>query len=127
MAELALQTVLRIKTTTCITCGVVIGLTQEYYDERIKDHRGYHCPNGHSQHFTAESAAELAKRMLKEEQARHARTLSRENEERTAKEKLERKLKRVNRGVCPECNRTFQNLARHMECKHAPSTGAKGK
>ena len=34
------------------------------------------------------------------------------------KDKLARKLKRVGRGVCPECNRTFQNLASHMACKH---------
>lgn len=38
--------------------------------------------------------------------------------ERLAKEQADRKLKRVNRGVCPCCNRSFQNLARHMSTKH---------
>lgn len=118
MAVLSLQTVLRLKTTTCITCGCVIGLQDEYYDERLRDHRDFHCPNGHQQHFSSESDEEKAKRMLREEQARHQRTLQRENDERAAKEKLERKLKRVGRGVCPECNRSFQNLARHMACQH---------
>lgn len=127
MAVLSLQTVLRIQTTTCITCGVVIGLTEEYYDERIKDHKNYHCPNGHTQHFTSESEAEKNARLLREEQARHQRTLARENAERVAKEKAERKLKRVGRGVCPECNRTFNNLARHMDCKHGGTDGKFGK
>ena len=118
MAELALQTVLRIKTTVCITCGCVIGMQDGYYDRRAEDHRDFHCPNGHKQHFVDESDAEKNARLLREEQARHARTLARENEERAAKEKLARKLKRVTRGVCPECNRAFENLARHMACKH---------
>lgn len=26
--------------------------------------------------------------------------------------------KRVGNGVCPCCNRTFENLSRHMSCKH---------
>ena len=127
MAELALQTILRIKTTNCCVCGCVIGMQDNYYDERLNDHRGFHCPNGHSQHFTAESEAEKNARLLRAEEARHQRTLQRENEERAAKQKLERKLKRVGRGVCPECNRTFQNLARHMHCKHGGADLSFGK
>lgn len=119
MAVLSLQTYLTIKTTTCITCGCVIGMQDELYDQRLRDHKGYYCPNGHSQHFTSESDVEKAERLLREEKVRHQRTLERENEERAAKEKIERKLKRVGRGVCPDCNRTFQNLARHMTCKHS--------
>lgn len=118
MAELSLATVLQIKTTTCITCGCVIGLEGIYYDERLKDHRTYHCPNGHTQHFTGESDEERAKRLLREEQARHQRTLERANRIEAEKNKLERKLKRVDKGVCPQCNRTFANLTRHMSCKH---------
>lgn len=118
MAELSLATVLRIKTTNCISCGCVIGMQDVLYDERLRDHRFFHCPNGHSQHFVGESDEEKAKRQLREEQTRHQRTIARENEERAARERAERKLKRVNSGVCPECKRTFPNLARHMACKH---------
>ena len=127
MAELALQTVLRIKTTVCITCGCVIGMQDEYYDRRLHDHKSFHCPNGHTQYFCDESDAEKNARLLREEQARHQRTIARENEERAAKEKLARKLKRVDRGVCPQCNRSFQNLARHMHCKHGGASLTFGK
>ena len=119
MAELALQTTLHIKTTHCIQCGCIIGMEREFYDCRLNDHAVFYCQNGHGQNFMAESDWDKGQRLLREEQARHARTLTRENEERLAKERLERQLKRVGRGVCPECNRSFQNLARHMACKHA--------
>src|SRR5450759_5771962 len=115
MANLSLQTVLQISTTRCFKCGCVIGMESEFYEHRLGDHATFYCPNGHAQNFISESAAEKANRLLREEQARHARTLARENEERAAKEKAERKLKRVKCGVCPECNRTFENLARHMD------------
>jgi HPt (histidine-containing phosphotransfer) domain-containing protein len=127
MAELALQTVLRIKTTVCITCGCVIGMQDEYYDRRLDDHKNFHCPNGHSQYFSGESEAEKNARLLRLEQQRHQATLERANEDRAAKEKLERKLKRVGRGTCPECNRSFQNLARHMHCKHGGAALTFGK
>lgn len=48
----------------------------------------------------------------------HGRSL---NDAERAVKKAQNKLKRVERGVCPECNRTFNNLARHMACKHANS------
>ena len=105
-------------TEECCSCGVIFGLTDYFKKERLKDHRLFYCPNGHNQHYTAESEAEKNARLLREEQVRHQRTIARENEERAAREKAERKLKRVGRGVCPDCNRTFQNLARHMACKH---------
>lgn len=106
-------------TEECFRCGVIFGITEQFKDERVKDHKGFYCPNGHIQSYMGESEAEKNARLLREEQARHARTLQRENEERAERERLERKLKRVGRGVCPECNRSFVNLARHMNCKHA--------
>lgn len=109
---------IEIITEECCACGVIYGLTTEYQERRRNDHKSFHCPNGHPQSYLGESEAEKNARLLKEEQARHARTLQRENEERSAKEKSERKLKRVNAGVCHCCNRTFQQLARHMADKH---------
>jgi len=112
----------------CCACGLVFGMTTEYRDRRVNDHKSFYCPSGHPQSYNDESEADKNARLLKEEQARHKRTLDRENQERLAREKLERKLKRVGRGVCPECNRTFSNLAKHMNCKHgAGDHGTVGK
>lgn len=127
MAVLALTTVLRIKTTTCCVCGCVVAMQDTLYDERLNDHSWFYCPNGHSQHFTAETEAEKNARLLREEQERHKSTLARENDLIQAKNKMERKLRRVDNGVCPDCKRTFQNLARHMACKHNKAVPLFGK
>jgi len=114
MTVLALQTVLCIKTANCSACGCVIGMEESFYDHRLADHKTFYCPNGHSQYFLAKSDRDR----LDEEVSRHRNTIARLNEEKVEREKLEKKLKRVGRGVCPECKRTFPNLAAHMKCKH---------
>ena len=108
-------------TEECCKCGVLFGLSNRHKEELVKSHDWFHCPNGHSQHYTSESDAERNARLLREEQERHRRTIARANEAEAAEQKLTRKLKRVQRGVCPECNRTFSNLAQHMKCKHEKS------
>lgn len=122
MSSLSLAYSVNIESEQCITCGVIFGIPAGLVLERKRDHKSFYCPNGHSQYYPGESDVERAERLLKEEQARHQRTIARENEERVARQKVERKLKRtvtrINAGVCPECNRTFQNLARHMCSKH---------
>lgn len=107
-----------VESVQCISCGVIFGIPSDLNTQRKRDHKLFYCPNGHSQYFPGESDVEKAERLLKEEQARHQRTIARENDERVAREKAERKLKRVAKGVCPECKRSFPNLARHMACKH---------
>lgn len=110
--------VVELFTEECYLCGVIFGLTSDMQRRRAEDHRDFFCPNGHSQHYLGETEAQKNARLLREEQARHQRTITRLNEEQKAKEKAERKLKRVQKGVCPCCSRTFQNLARHMATKH---------
>lgn len=68
--------------------------------------------------WTGRGKLQEVEKALAAEKERLRLALARENVERAAKDKAERKLKRVGRGVCPDCNRTFQNLARHMNCKH---------
>jgi|GEM_PF-2697621 len=58
---------------------------------------------------------------------RHQATLARLNEAETKARRAER---RIHAGVCPHCNRTFVQLARHMKTKHqdaapSPDRGAK--
>ena len=115
---LRLNVPVELVTEECCNCGVIFGLTKQLKGERRDDHKNFYCPNGHPQHYVGESEAEKNARLLQEERERHQRTLQRENEERQKREAAERKLKRVNKGVCPECKRTFQNLARHMCTQH---------
>lgn len=83
------------------------------------------CPFGHTWHYTGESikdklrderdrAARLAAEL---DQAQASLKGTRMNAARTRKE-LKSVKTRVAAAVCPCCNRTFKQLARHMENKH---------
>ena len=120
--SLAIQTVLYYKTTVCITCGCHIALENEFYDRRLQDRRDFYCPNGHSQHFVAETEAERLKKQLAEREAQLTRERARTSELNTAITKAKRataRLKtRIQNGVCPCCHRTVKQLAAHMASKH---------
>jgi len=83
------------------------------------------CPNGHSQVYVGKTEAQKLQDLLDAEK-RRVEMFRRENQEKERQlsaqkgltTKFKNKLARVDNGVCPECNRTFQNVARHMQSKH---------
>jgi hypothetical protein len=102
----------------CGDCGGTYAINERYRQQKAEKSGFWNCPYCKcSWGYGKGENAELRDQVAATQQRLNA-ALSRENEERAAKEKVERKLKRVKRGVCPECNRTFQNLALHMTCKH---------
>jgi hypothetical protein len=111
-----------IETETCFQCGCVFGMSSEFRRHRLDKHDTFYCPAGHSQHYIGKSEAQKLREELDAERDRKLSALARANEAEAREAKVLRKLKRVSRGVCPECNRSFDNLARHMACKHAPTT-----
>ena len=109
-------------------CGIPFAIPENLYDwmQRRKDN-GCKCPMGHSMVFsnTLEEQLEENKRRLNQAVQREAstRSLLREEERSHAATRghLTRAKKQVHRadnGVCPHCNRTFQNLQRHVKTKH---------
>lgn len=114
---------------TCGKCGIVFGMESGFMRDRKDDHETWYCPNGHPRAFIGKSEAERAReeteRMrLRAEQYRN--WWQREQREHESTELSRRAYKghvtkikrRVGKGVCPCCNRTFQNLASHMQKKH---------
>jgi DNA repair exonuclease SbcCD ATPase subunit len=110
-------------------CGVIFGMEKSFYEERRKDHARWYCPNGHNQFFSGKSEAEKLRdelatknRQLEFAEADKSRLrsqLSTAQHGRAVIKGLMSKMKvRVAHGVCPCCNRTFQNVARHMKTKH---------
>lgn len=112
----------------CCACHMQFGMTREFYNRARENGTSFHCPQGHAQHYTKTEI-----RKLKEELDRKNFDLKRAQErgdrwyEQNAK--TERRLtatrgvvtrikNRVGHGVCPCCNRTFKDLARHMEGQH---------
>lgn len=110
-------------------CGVQYALSKEFRDERVKDHGTFYCPNGHRRHYAGRNEAEELQRKLDEQGERFER--ERQSHQRTersrkllarqraaAKGQVTKIKNRLANGICPCCNRTFKNVARHMQSKH---------
>ena len=113
---------LKFETETCVTCGVIFGVGGDFRRWRLKDHNSYYCPNGHSQCYTGETPEQKLQKQL---DAANREVLTAKGDadwQRKLREKSDRKLKkltkRIEAGVCPHCQRTFENVARHMQTKH---------
>lgn len=112
----------RFEVIQCATCGIAFGLTADYIRRRRDDHKGFRCPEGHSNSYHGETEAQRLRRELERSKQMHdaadARAHKAENE-RQAIAKAHRKMRvRVMNGVCPCCTRTFQNLMAHMKTEH---------
>lgn len=109
----------------CITCGVVHAIPTELRT-RYHKHGGFWvCPNGHSQGWNKKnSTSEAEKREA--EIARLSSQIAYKDEQiaserrrvSAAKGEVTKIKKRVGNGVCPCCNRSFQNLHRHISNQH---------
>lgn len=112
----------------CGKCGGVFALNKSVTDHARSNCGGYNCPYCKTHWGWHESESDRLRKQLdaKERELREAKceTLRQSNLkewEQREREKSERKLRRVHKGICPCCKRTFQNLQRHMETKHPES------
>jgi len=113
---------------TCCKCGIVFGVPERWQQARLEDKETFWCPNGHPQAYVKSKADKLAEELSRERQ-RKAQLEDQVRAERELREAAERRIsavkgqitrlkKRTAHGVCPCCNRTFQDLSRHMATKH---------
>lgn len=107
---------------TCSECGIRFAMPEWYVTTRRNEGGIFNCPNGHRQQFIEPEVVKL-RRELEEKSRALTASKCETLRERQEREKAERKLKRVKNGVCPCCNRSFQNLARHMKTKHPEAKG----
>lgn len=128
----ALTVELTLETITCGGCGSTFGVDSVRYARYRERGEAVRCPNPKcpwDSMVPKESEANRLKKQLLAEAARadranEARRWAEEAAERekrrhaATKGKLTKERKRVGKGVCPCCNRSFDNLRRHMETKH---------
>lgn len=110
---------LNYETVACYSCGMVFAVPYRWQENRRDDKKEFYCPNGHGQSYTGESAGDKAKRLQREltrERTQHIEEV--DNIRRAHKGAMTKLKKRAIAGVCPCCNRTFKQLARHMKAKH---------
>lgn len=126
-----------IETTVCYRndCDATITMPREVMVRFRKNHESFYCYRGHGQAFLSESKEAKLKRQLEEKQRQIDRKQkelewAREGErsaQRSAaayRGQVTKIKKRVGNGVCPCCNRTFQDLGRHMKTKHPTYKGS---
>ncbi len=115
----ALQVSITLTEMNCGECGGTYAINERYRQQKYDKSGFWTCPYCKCSWGYEKSQIKKLEEERDAEIRRHQATLARLNQTAAEKDKLARKLKRVDRGVCPECNRTFQNLGRHMACKHA--------
>ena len=108
---------------TCCACGIPFFMPT-YHHKRLAANKGerFFCPNGHGMSFTGPTEAQKLKDKLealqKEKEKTEENLQNRWLDALGEKQKLEKQLKRIHKGVCTCCNRSFQNLKTHIEREH---------
>jgi hypothetical protein len=117
----------------CCRCKAQMTLPSDLYNAAKHSPKIiFYCPYGHEQHYPA---GETEETKLRRERDRLAQRIA-ERDDKIAELREERdaakrqgaagqvtKIKnRVGYGVCPCCNRTFENVARHMASQHPTFT-----
>lgn len=112
----------------CYKCAIPFAVPVDY-KQRLRDTgEEFFCPNGHGQVYTKTTVMKLQEQIEREqEKIKHlnnsldfVKTQRDSAERRIVGQKIQvSKLKnRIKNGVCPCCNRTFQNLHNHMKTQH---------
>jgi len=105
-------------TVTHCWCGIAVGIPSNLYRvaHENKGHEVY-CPLGHSfswgdsfqeKYEREQRRVKATKELLAQEERSHAATRGH----------LTRARSRAAAGLCPCCNRHFENVARHVKTKH---------
>lgn len=109
-------------TEECCACGMPFAMTADFKSRRLKDHKSFYCPSGHSQHYIGKSEEQKLREQLERErlarEAESGRAALLESQRDAIARNYGRMRERIKNGVCPCCNRAFQNLMQHMRTKH---------
>jgi DNA-binding XRE family transcriptional regulator len=112
-----------LSTIECYKCHCIFAIPREMNDRLLKTHDNFFCPAGHAQHYLGLTPEQKLQRELDEKQRQLEREEARAARLKTERDQVARAHSRmrvrVMNGVCPCCNRTFQNLMRHMKTEHA--------
>ena len=115
-------------TMSCGKCGIPFAVPQNVQENWRESGHQFYCPNGHPRVYR-ESTVDTLRREIRSKDGA-INTLNRRNERlsselghterqcRAYKGHLTKTKKRIAGGACPCCNRSFQNLHRHMKSQH---------
>ena len=110
-------------TVRCAACSMDFGIPEWLNHAKRSDQTSFYCPAGHSQYFPkGKTSEDLVRERLARTEMKVANLADDLRAERSShaatKGKLTKTKNRIANGVCPCCNRTFVQLARHMKSQH---------
>lgn len=99
-------------------CGEHFAMSRSTYDETRRTGRTWYCPSGHRRVWKGPTTEQ----QLRDAEARERHLTDQlhaaEADAEQSRVRLAWARYRFANGVCPCCNRTFDNVRRHMETKH---------
>lgn len=106
----------------CCSCSMPFAMTADFRRRRLADHKSFYCPAGHGQSYCGQNEADRLRGELQRAQAQAERAESKAAAARHERDKIakahRRMRQRVMNGVCPCCNRSFENIRNHMRDMH---------
>jgi len=105
----------------CCSCDITYAVPERWKAKWRQEGQTFYCPIGHPQVYTASDNKILRDKVAAlESKLTHAQDQlqAAAREVNSAKREANRQRKRAAAGVCPCCNRTFQDVARHMKGQH---------
>lgn len=119
------QTTVTFAAMACGECGIEFYVPEWFKKERRESGTVWYCPNGHNRVYKERESEQVRRDLeakLQREAARASSALSRLDQERAShsatKGQLTKAKKRAANGVCPCCQRSFVDVARHVRSKH---------
>lgn len=110
-----------IEAVECGDCHIWFGLEATMHSTVRQSGKTFYCPNGHEIHYGDNENSRLKRqRDAAQARARHLddQLESEKRSKAAVKGHLTRVQKRIANGVCPCCQRSFANVAQHMDNKH---------
>jgi hypothetical protein len=99
-------------------CGLTFGMPEHFYDSTIEKGWGWSCPQGHRRVWLDKTTEQK----LREAKARETHLQEQLGAAVQDAERLRvaivKDRQRFANGVCPCCDRSFQNVRRHMTTQH---------
>ena len=111
---------------TCPKCRVLHGFPRFLYDAaKANAEIKIHCPNGHPWHYKSREELCEDERVRRERDLLRQQIAQKDDEIAAARKsasaargQVTRLRNRAAAGMCPCCNRHFDNVQRHIESKH---------
>lgn len=123
-----LESVQELVVISCGVCGTPFAIHAVLHSRFHSTGKSFYCPNGHCISYS-DSENERLKKALRDEQTNNRWWKNKANIRATELKKTKNQLRgtkaaytrmknRIAGGVCPYCNRQFENISRHMKTEH---------